>query len=226
MRLRKKPGTEDKLTARDTLLVKNPEKHSGNWHEIFGNHHLVQLELGCGRGQFLTQLAKRHPELNFVAVECKGEVILQAIERAESLELNNIRFIHGNVRDLGTWFATGEVSQLYLNFSDPWPKRRHDKRRLTHRGFLETYARILDMDGWIAVKTDNRDLFEFTLNECFDLGLKLRGLSLDLHGIFRTGDHEGEKEVVLVTTEYEDKFTGLGMPIYTVEINLNALKSS
>lgn len=221
MRLRKKPGTQDKLLARDTLLIKKPENYFGRWQSQFDQPNKIQLELGCGKGQFLTRLAIQHPELNFIAVECKGEVILQALKRAEQLGLRNIRFIHGNVRDLDTWFDTNEISQLYLNFSDPWPKRRHDKRRLTHRGFLKTYARLLAADGWVHFKTDNRELFEFSLNEFFDLGLKLRSLSLDLHQINQEEEAMKDFSPKQITTEYEDKFSGMGMPIYYIEVSLN-----
>lgn len=224
MRMRKKPGTDEKLSVKGELLIKKPEDFKGRWHLAFSNDRPVHLELGCGKGQFVTGLAARYPNLNFVAVEIKGEVILQAIERAEAQGLSNIRFIHGNIRELETWFTPDEVSHLYLNFSDPWPKGRHDKRRLTHHRFLKSYAKILSADGWVHVKTDNRDLFEFTLNQCFDLGLKLRNLSLDLHGILPRGKFERNAPEDIITTEYEDRFTRLGMPIYYVEISLKSVK--
>ena len=225
MRMRKKPGTEEKLSVKGELLIRQPELKKGQWHQVFSNRNPIHLELGCGKGQFIAGLAARHPELNFVAVEIKGEVILQAIEKIEDLGLTNIRFIHGNVRELSHWFAEDEISHLYLNFSDPWPKGRHDKRRLTHHRFLKSYARLLDENGWVHVKTDNRDLFEFTLNQCFDLGVNLRRLSLDLHGILPRGKYERVVPEDIITTEYEDRFKRLGMPIYYVEINLATIKA-
>jgi tRNA (guanine-N7-)-methyltransferase len=224
--MRKKPGTEDKLAVKGEMLIKRPEMFQGKWHTLFGNDHPIYLELGCGKGQFITGLAARHPEINYVAVEIKAEVILQAIERAETMGLENIRFIHGNVRELNTWFAANEVSHLYLNFSDPWPKGRHDKRRLTHHRFLKSYSVLLSPKGWVHVKTDNRDLFEFTLNQCFDLGLSLQNLSLDLHGTLPRGKYERQAPEDLITTEYEDRFRRMGMPIYYVEISLAALKKA
>lgn len=224
MRMRKKPGTDEKLSVKGELLIKKPEEFKGRWHLAFSNDLPVHLELGCGKGQFVTGLAARYPNINFVAVEIKGEVILQAIERAEAHGLSNIRFVHGNIRELDTWFAPDEVSHLYLNFSDPWPKGRHDKRRLTHHRFLKSYSKILSADGWVHVKTDNRDLFEFTLNQCFDLDLKLRNLSLDLHGILPRGKFERSAPEGIITTEYEDRFTRMGMPIHYVEISLKSLK--
>jgi tRNA (guanine-N7-)-methyltransferase len=222
--MRKKPGTEDKLAVKGEMLIKRPEMFQGKWQTLFGNDHPIYLELGCGKGQFITGLAARHPEINYVAVEIKAEVILQAIERAEIMGLENIRFIHGNVRELNTWFAANEVSHLYLNFSDPWPKGRHDKRRLTHHRFLKSYSVLLSPKGWVHVKTDNRDLFEFTLNQCFDLGLSLQNLSLDLHGTLPRGKYERQAPEDPITTEYEDRFRRMGMPIYYVEISLTSLK--
>ena len=224
MRMRKKPGTEEKLAVIGDLLVRKPEDLKGRWCEAFLADQPVHLELGCGKGQFITGLAVRHPELNFIAVEIKGEVILQAIERAEALGITNVRFIHGNVRHLLEWFAEDEIAHLYLNFSDPWPKGRHDKRRLTHHRFLKSYSRILSEKGWVHVKTDNRDLFEFTLNQCLDLDLKLRNISLDLHGILPRGKYERRVEEDIITTEYEDRFTRMGMPIYYAEISLQPIK--
>ncbi len=225
MRMRKKPGTDEKLAVKGDILVRKPEVLKGRWRKAFLADQPVHLELGCGKGQFITGLAVRHPELNFIAVEIKGEVILQAIERAEALGLTNVRFIHGNVRHLLEWFAEDEISHLYLNFSDPWPKGRHDKRRLTHHRFLKSYSRILSAKGWVHVKTDNRDLFEFTLNQCFDLDLKLKNISLDLHGILPRGKYERSVQEDIVTTEYEDRFTRMGMPIYYVEISLKSIKA-
>ena len=169
----------------------------------------IELEIGCGKGSFVSGLAKRYPEKSFIAMERVSDVILLAAERIKNEELGNVRFIIGDARNLKEHFPLHSVSRLYLNFSDPWPKKGYAKRRLTHRGFLELYKEILVPNGEIVFKTDNIGLFEFSLEEFAAAGFKLRELSYDLH------NSEYEKDNL--HTEYEDNFSAKGFAINRVE---------
>ena len=209
MRRRKKKGADLKLLSFENLLIKGDEiDFKGNWNEKFQNDNPIHVEFGTGRGKFLTTLAKQNPNINYIAMEMKEEVLLKAVEKAVENELNNILFIWGDVNNILDYFDKGELSRVYINFCDPWPKKRWYKRRLTYRGFLENYKNLLNDDGEIHFKTDNEKLFEFSLNEFSEANLKLKNITLDL----ANSDYEGN-----VTTEYEDKFMSYGMKIYRVE---------
>ncbi|CEP80709.1 tRNA (guanosine(46)-N7)-methyltransferase TrmB [Paraclostridium sordellii] len=209
MRRRKKKGADLKLLSFENLLIKGDEiDFKGNWNEKFQNDNPIHVEFGTGRGKFLTTLAKQNPNINYIAMEMKEEVLLKAVEKAVENELNNILFIWGDVNNILDYFDKGELSRVYINFCDPWPKKRWYKRRLTYRGFLENYKKLLKDDGEIHFKTDNEKLFEFSLNEFSEANLKLKNITLDLDN----SDYEGN-----VTTEYEDKFMSYGMKIYRVE---------
>ena len=209
MRRRKKKGADLKLLSFENLVIKGDEiDFKGNWNEKFQNDNSIHVEFGTGRGKFLTTLAKQNPNINYIAMEMKEEVLLKAVEKAVENELNNILFIWGDVNNILDYFDKGELSRVYINFCDPWPKKRWYKRRLTYRGFLENYKKLLKDDGEIHFKTDNEKLFEFSLNEFSEANLKLKNITLDL----ANSDYEGN-----VTPEYEDRFMSYGMNIYRVE---------
>jgi len=213
VRLRKRPWVKDEF-LQDYRSVNEPDNHKGNWSSLFQNDHPIHVEFGTGRGQFITTLAKHNPHINYIAMEQKQEVLVQALRKAQVLDLKNIRFILDTVNRVHEIFGEDEVARIYLNFSDPWPKKRHAKRRLTHRGYLNMYREILADDGEIHFKTDNEQLFEFSLNELNANGFNLKNISLNLYR-----DQDNVKDHV--QTEYEEKFMSRGMPIYRVEAQVN-----
>jgi tRNA (guanine-N7-)-methyltransferase len=196
------------LLAFDTVYIDTPSINKGIWQSAFGNAAPIYAEFGGGKGSFIIEMARRHPEVNFIMVDVITEVMLKAAERAAEAKVPNLRLIKLDLAEMEQVFAPDELTRIYLNFSDPWPKKRHYKRRLTYRDFLAKYQRALKPDGWIHFKTDNQLLFEFSLNEFADCDMKMRAISLDLHS----------KPVPWnVMTEYEQKFSEMGMPIYRVE---------
>lgn len=217
MRLRKRAETPEKMVKYSAFyLINHADKHKGKWAEIFGNDHPIQLEIGCGKGQFVMGLAEQHPEINYIAMELQEEVIAQALKKATAANPPNVRFIRENANKVDEIFAPGEIDRIYLNFSDPWPKSRHYKRRLTYRDYLKQYSHILKVGGWVHFKTDNLHLFEFSLNEFAAMKLQMKHISLDLHKNPVEGD---------IMTEYEAKFSGLGFKINRVEVNLDHLRA-
>ncbi|MCT4633848.1 MAG: tRNA (guanosine(46)-N7)-methyltransferase TrmB [Firmicutes bacterium] len=209
MRLRRIKGTEEKLYAYTDYVIENPSELKGKWSEYFANDNPIYIELGCGKGNFITQNALRNKNVNYIAMEKAAEVIIKAVQKADNLKLDNVKFCHFNVNDILDVFEENELSRIFINFCDPWHKKRHYKRRLTYRGYLEMYKDILNDDGWLHFKTDNNPLFEFSLNEFVDTNLKIRNISLDLHK---------EENDWNIMTEYEAKFHSKGMPIYRCEI--------
>lgn len=209
MRVRRKPGAYEALASIASYFVEHPEMHKGSWAAIFGNDKPIHAEFGGGKGRFIVEMAKRHPDINFIMVDAVPEVALKAAERMAHSGLDNVRLILFDLRNVLDVFGLGELDRIYLNFSDPWPKKRHFKRRLTYRDFMLMYQKVLNKDGWIHFKTDNRKLFEFSLNEFVQMDLILRRISLNLH----SEDLEDN-----VMTEYEEKFSALGHPIYRVEV--------
>ena len=215
MRQRTVKNLEEKMANNSSFLIKEPREAKGHWAEIFGNSKPVYLEIGCGKGKFILTRAQRNPEANYIAVEGQENVILRAMEKAEAAGLNNLRLFNDFVNDLNDYFEKGELAGVYLNFSDPWPKARHDKRRLTYHKRLENYFQVMGEDGFVEFKTDNEGLFEFTLEEIALLeekGLKMAEMTRDLHGADCTYESR------LVTTEYEDKFSAAGKNINYVKI--------
>lgn len=206
MRLRKKPGVREEMATYPKLVPMNGQEHKGNWRAFFGNDNPIHIELGTGKGNFITTLAEQNPDINFFGVELHEEVLIKAVKKAEAKGLTNMSFLWMNVNDLEEYFAPGEVNRIYLNFSDPWPKKRHAKRRLTDRSFLAKYKNVLNPDGYIQLKTDNETLFEYSLNEFAHEMFLLSGITLDLHN---SEYAEGN-----VMTEYEAKFVERGMRIY------------
>ena len=190
---------------------KTPEKHLINYEEVFSNANPVELEIGCGKGQFAVEIAKRNPDKNFLAVEINENVIVQAMEKAKKENLKNLRFMRVGAEKLGLYFPENSIGKIYLNFSCPFPKKRQAKHRLTHESFLEIYKKILVSDGRILQKTDNRILFESSIEQLSKCGFVLENVSLDLH----SGDTADN-----IMTEYEKKFVDLGQPIYRLEAYL------
>ena len=212
MRLRNIPGSKD-VIADSRFVVQNPDSQRGKWAEVFTNNHPVWIEVGMGKGRFIMDMARLHPDINFIGIEMYDSVLLRAVQKREQMEeeLSNLYFIRMDARNLPEVFAQGEVDRIFLNFSDPWPKERHAKRRLTSRQFLERYDQILAEDGQVEFKTDNRGLFEFSLQEVEGTKWQLLASTFDLH-------HESEMVRGNVMTEYEEKFSSMGNPIHKMII--------
>ncbi|MGO0062376.1 tRNA (guanosine(46)-N7)-methyltransferase TrmB [Brevibacillus fluminis] len=208
MRLRNIPGAEETL-RQYPVFVASPTLLKGKWREHFGNDNPIHVEIGCGKGRFITTLAARHPERNFIAIELKAEVILRSAQKTEMQTIPNLAMVQYNAAMLSDLFAEGELACIYLNFSDPWPKARHYKRRLTYKTFLALYRSVLAPDGHIELKTDNEGLFEFSLNQFANEGFQLHNITFDLH---RSAQAEGN-----VMTEYEQRFSERGQRIYRTE---------
>jgi tRNA (guanine-N7-)-methyltransferase len=208
VRLRNKPWAKDKIAAYPQYIIPNPDQYKGRWHELFGNDHPIHIEIGTGKGRFITEMAKAHPDVNYIGIELYESVIVSALDKLIENDLPNLRLLNVNAKDLTNIFAKGEVERIYLNFSDPWPKKRHEKRRLTYKSFLELYENILVDEGEIHFKTDNQGLFEYSLVSFSQYGMVLQYVSLDLHN----SDFEGN-----IMTEYEQKFAEKGNRIYRCE---------
>lgn len=205
MRLRNIPGAKEAILA-SPFVVQEPQAQRGRWNEIFQNDNPIHIEVGMGKGRFLTELAGMNPEINYIGIEMYDSVLLRAIEKVKEQEVSNFRFLCIDARLLPEVFAEQEISKIYLNFSDPWPKARHAKRRLTSRQFLERYDHILKSDGKVEFKTDNQELFTFSLEEIEESKWQLDAKTRDLH-------HTPQMLEGNVMTEYEEKFVGLGHPI-------------
>lgn len=206
MRIRKKPWAEAEL-AGNRRVIQNATEWKGRWAEFFGNDNPIYVEVGCGKGGFITENARVNPDINFVGIERQQSVIAVAARRTDQA-LPNLALVWENAANLTEIFAVGEMQRLYLNFSDPWPKKRMYKRRLTYRGFLESYRNVMGERAEVFFKTDNRNLFEFSLNEFCADHWQLSNISLDLHN----SEFEGN-----IMTEYEEKFSAQGQPIYRLE---------
>ena len=207
MRLRNIPGAKEAVME-SAFVVQRPQEKKGGWAQVYPQTGPIHIEVGMGKGQFLMELARRNPQVNYLGIEMYDSVLLRALQRmAEIDELPNLLFMRDDARLLPEIFRKGEVEKIYLNFSDPWPKARHAKRRLTSREFLNRYERILVPEGVVEFKTDNRGLFEFSLEEIREAGWRLLACTYDLHNDAKMC--EGN-----VMTEYEEKFSSLGNPIY------------
>lgn len=210
-RLRRKPWAQQELQGYD-FVYKLPKEFKGIWTKIFPNPNPLFLELGCGKGQFITALAFDNPDKNFIGVEKLGDVLVYAARKVVEKELSNVILLEMDVGRLTEVFSDGEVSGIYLNFSDPWPKRRHAKRRLTHKKFLQQYKKIIRPGGFIKFKSDNRGLYQFSLQQLEENGFKIVKKSTDLHN---------SSIPIPATTEYEDKFTAEGKPIFYIKAQLD-----
>lgn len=208
MRLRKVKDAYEKLLALEGgYFVPEAKANKGNWKQIFKNENPICIEIGCGKGQFITKMALAHPDINYVAIEKFDSVLLRAVEKTPELNISNLKFILADATEINEYFADKEVNTIYLTFSDPWPKKPHAKRRLTSPGFLKLYEQILD--GELIQKTDNRHFFEYSLQSFNECGWKLTDITLDLHA-------DTEKYPDNITTEFEDKWSPLG-PIYQLK---------
>lgn len=201
MRLRKKWWARPELEASDLTII-NPKDYKGKWKEEFKNHKEIYLELGCGRGRFLCTHAAENPNINYIGIDLKDEVIIYALKKAVEAELDNVRIIPMNIAGIEEVFDTDEISRIYINFCNPWPKERHKKRRLTHTSFLNRYRKFLKPNSQIWFKTDDTELFEESQEYFKENGFIIEYLTYDLH------NSNFDKNVV---TEYEEKFTSLGM---------------
>jgi tRNA (guanine-N7-)-methyltransferase len=213
MRLRNKPWAKDKLQQYSNYVIQEPESFRGNWGEPFGKSQPLHIEIGTGKGQFITGMAKANPDINYIGIELQESVIVSALDRLIEAELPNVKLMNVNGAELAKYFESGDVSRVYLNFSDPWPKTRHEKRRLTFKSFLEVYESILVKNGEIHFKTDNQGLFEYSLVSFSHYGMLLKYVSLDLHN----SDFEGN-----IMTEYEEKFSSRGSRIYRCEVQFQS----
>lgn len=211
MRLRNIPGAKEAI-ENSAFVIQNPQEKRGKWKEVFGNSNPVRIEVGMGKGRFIMDMAAANPDINYVGIEMYDSVLLRALQKMEEREeqgsrLSNLFFMRMDARELALVFNPGEVDRIYLNFSDPWPKERHAKRRLTSRQFLARYDAILEPSGTLEFKTDNRELFDFSLEEVKEAGWKLLAFTYDLHR-----DEELCRGNVM--TEYEEKFSSMGNPIH------------
>ncbi|MFB4210601.1 tRNA (guanosine(46)-N7)-methyltransferase TrmB [Shouchella sp. JSM 1781072] len=208
MRLRHKPWAREELNKRPTIVIQEPALQKGNWKDIFGNNNPIHIEVGTGKGQFITKMGQAHPEVNFIGVERYESVLITAMENIEGAGVSNVKLLSEDVGDLTEFFSAGEINRLFINFTDPWPKNRHEKRRLTHEHYLSMYREVLDAQGEIHFKTDNQRLFEYSLHSMSSYGLSFKNVSLDLHN----SEMEGN-----IMTEYEEKFSAKGDRIYRLE---------
>ncbi|GGB02815.1 tRNA (guanosine(46)-N7)-methyltransferase TrmB [Macrococcus hajekii] len=207
MRMRHKPWAEDFLLAH-AEIVSVDDARKGQMREWFNNDQPIHIEVGSGMGRFITEMAKAHPDINYIGIERDKNVMIRIVEKAVEQNIRNLRLLTLDAEHLADFFSPGEVDRVYLNFSDPWPKTRHAKRRLTHENFLKHYEKILKKDGEVHFKTDNQHLFEFSIESMSQYGMKLKNINLDLH----TDEPEDN-----IRTEYEGKFSSKGFRINRLE---------
>lgn len=207
MRLRKVKGAEEKINS-SSYVIKNPEIYRGQFSKVFGNTNPIYIEIGMGKGKFIVENAKRYPSINFIGIEKFDSVLVRALEKVETEDIPNLKFIRMDAKEIENIFEK-EISKIYLNFSDPWPKDRHAKRRLTSDYFLKRYDSIFQDKKEIEMKTDNRKLFEYSILSFHQYLYQILDISLDLHE-----DNYPEN----ITTEYEEKFCKKGQPIYYIHI--------
>lgn len=204
MRLRHIPGAEETI-ASSPYVIQEPQLHKGSWNQVFSSDKPLEIEIGMGKGRFIMELAAAHPDKNLIGIERYSSVLLRGLQKREGLELDNLYFMCIDAKELADCFAPGEVDRIYLNFSDPWPKDRHAKRRLTSPAFLAVYDQILAPEGVVEFKTDNRGLFDYSLESIPQCGWKILEHTFDLHN---SPMAEGN-----IMTEYESKFAAEGKPI-------------
>ncbi len=206
MRARIKKHIDERIKYCEEIVVFNAEAMSSKWADVFSNNNPVFVELGCGKGDFIIEMAKRNPNVNYIAIEKNASVFICAIEKAFPLKLSNLKFVNSEVQYLKYMFAENEINEMFINFCDPWPSSKKAKRRLTNRAFLEIYKKILKNDGNIYLKTDNEQLFDYSLDEFYQSKFSLSDITYDLNDI-------NKKDIIM--SEYERKFSQLGMPIYS-----------
>lgn len=205
MRLRNIPGADDAILNSE-YCIKNPEEQKGHWQDCFDKVQPLHIEIGMGKGRFIMDTAALHPDINYIGIERYSSVLLRALQKVEQNPLPNIKFICMDAADVAEVFAKDEVDRIYLNFSDPWPKDRHAKRRLTSPDFMAVYDQILAADGTVEFKTDNKGLFDYSLEAIPEAGWTITSHTFDLH-------HDPVMCAGNVMTEYEEKFSSMGNPI-------------
>ena len=213
MRLRRKPWVDEAIHEFDDFVFARAsqlgEEKKGGWGQLFGREAPLHVELGTGKGDFISQLAQLHPEINYIGIEAQQDVLYSAARKVQERQLSNVKLLVFDINELENIFAPAEVDRFYVNFCDPWPKARHAKRRLTHVNFLEKYRRLLKKGGTLFFKTDNRPLFDFSLEQFELAGLRVEDVSFDLHAEQRPDN---------IMTEYERKFSGFGEKINRCEV--------
>ncbi len=212
MRMRRKKHREDRMESCSELIITNIEDYKNDIKSVFDNDNPLCMEIGCGKGKFILETAAQNPGINFIAVEKCLDVLVLALEKVKAEGLENVRFVPGDVNMFADFETESKCDIIYLNFCDPWKKNKYAKRRLTHANFLEIYKKLLKDGGAVYFKTDNRQLFEFSLNSFSDYGLRLKNITFDLHNSRFEGN---------VMTEYETNFSNLGQPIYRCEAFFN-----
>ena len=211
MRLRNVPGSREEI-ARSPFIIHDETAMKGKWRDYFNNDNPIHIEIGMGKGTFIIESAKNNPDINYIGIEKYSSVLVRALEKREQeADLTNLVFIRMDAEYIEDVFDEGEVSEIYLNFSDPWPKERNSKRRLTSSRFLERYDHFLKKEGSVTFKTDNVDLFEFSVETAQECGWNITAITRDLH---HSEYNEGN-----IMTEYEKKFSGLGHKINMMKIN-------
>ena len=205
MRLRNVPGARETIIE-NQFSIQQPEQMKGKWAEVFKNDHPIHIEVGMGKGQFIIEMARRNPEVNYIGIEKYSSVLVRAVEKLEDFEQDNLRLIRMDAENIEEVFDKDEVDRIYLNFSDPWPKDRHAKRRLTSPDFMAVYSQILAGHGTVEFKTDNKGLFDYSLEAIPEAGWTITAHTFDLH-------HDPVMSVGNVMTEYEEKFSSMGNPI-------------
>lgn len=201
MRLRKIKN-EEEILDNSKYLINNPKDYIGKWNSVFNNNNEIHIEVGMGKGNFILNNALRNKNINYIGIEKYSQALVRAIKKIDKYDLSNLKLIVLDAKEVNQVFDK-EIDVMYLNFSDPWPKERHEKRRLTYKSFLEKYDDIFKGDKVIIQKTDNRKLFEYSIVSLSNYGYKIEEISLDLH----------KDESDVITTEYEEKFMKIG-PIY------------
>lgn len=204
MRLRHKPGARDRLNQYPEVAISDPESHRGSWSDDFGGLP-IHVEIGTGKGRFITQLARANPAVGLVGIEMAESVLVTALDYVIEGGLGNVKLLNHDARELSSLFSENEVTRIYLNFSDPWPKNRHAKRRLTHQDYLRLYEKVLVPGGELHFKTDNRGFFKYTISSLRHYGATIRHVNRNLHA---AAPHD------LIMTEYEQKFAAQGQTIY------------
>ena len=208
MRMRRMRNLEPRMEKCSAYRIAEPAARKGAWRELMPGARALWVELGCGKGKFTAETAQANPDVLLIAVERCREAMVVAMEKAKAMGLNNVFYIDMDVAGIEDIFAPGEIDRLFINFPDPWPRKKNAKRRLTHRAFLDKYCRVVQEGGEIHFKTDNAPLFEYSVEEFAACGLEVKSLTRDLH----------KDGIVGIMTGYEEKFHGLGTPINRCEV--------
>ncbi len=211
MRMRKKPNLGPRMERCERVWLREPDQLKGNWRSLMPEARQIRVEVGCGKGSFTVKTAQAEPDVLIIAMEKVPDALVMAMEKAMAMELTNVFFISDDVTRIDEIFEPGEVDRLYINFCDPWPRKKSAKRRLTYRDFLEKYKKVLKPGSVIEFKTDNSPLFEFSLEEFEACGLELRNVTRDLHADGPVG----------IMTDYEARFHEMGTPINRCEAIVN-----